>query len=494
MRGDAITKSAVTSARWLAAIVFFACAASAHAQVGLERFERQLEQINRDVRLSIEPTIPTDQRTLLEYGGYLSFSFMSIDEVDQSTHILRQTDFNAYARVSIDQVHEVFVRVLSRYRDFNTGDSFDGTGDDWVEPQLERATYKFDLAKARAAYEGQTSKFNFVVQGGRQLVHWANGLALSQDLDGALFTVSYDKLSLLGLAGITRESNFDIDSSRPGYDGDTKRGFFGGMLRYQVTPEHRPYVYGLVQKDYNDQDFDPNSVKDPDDPRVIPTRFHYDSYYIGAGSTGNLGDNLLYAVELVYEGGDGFSNSFDTFGDPIDQTEDDIEAFALDVRLDYLFQDANRSRASAELLLATGDDDRFTTTNTFGGNRPSTTDHAFNGFGLINTGLAFAPEVSNLVMLRGGLSTFPLPESKMFKRLQVGTNLFLFNKLDSGAPIDEATDGGGFLGFEADFFANWQVTSDLSIAMRYGVFLPGGAIAADSDARHFFYTGVTLGF
>src|SRR5690606_34410515 len=118
--------------------------------------------------------------------------------------------------------------------------------------------------------------------------------------------------------------------------------------------------------------------------------------------------------------GDTLSSPFDneTFI-PGAQTRDDIEAWAMDAYLDYQFGDVNRTRVNIELVVASGDDDRLHSTNTFGGNQPGTTDHGFNAFGLINTGLAFNPNVSNLIMVRTGASTFPFPGSREFDRLQV---------------------------------------------------------------------------
>jgi hypothetical protein len=113
---------------------------------------------------------------------------------------------------------------------------------------------------------------------------------------------------------------------------------------------------------------------------------------------------------------------------------------------------------------------------------------------LINTGLAFNPNVSNLLMFRLGISTFPAPSSEMFRRLQVGINLFIFNKLNRNAPIDELTTADTFLGIEPDIFATWQVNSDVTISMRYGVFFPGAAIISDDEPRHFFFSGVTIAF
>ena len=45
---------------------------------------------------------------------------------------------------------------------------------------------------------------------------------------------------------------------------------------------------------------------------LITTRYNYNSYYFGFGSTGGLTDRLLYGVEAVYEGGTSLSNSFDS--------------------------------------------------------------------------------------------------------------------------------------------------------------------------------------
>ena len=64
----------------------------------------------------------------------------------------------------------------------------------------------------------------------------------------------------------------------------------------------------------------------------------------------------------------------------------------------------------------------------------------------------------------------------------------------NSGPIDEPTSDDRFLGFETDFYANWQVSSDIAVVLRYGVFFPGEAIETDSDARHLFYAGVTYAF
>jgi hypothetical protein len=465
-------------------------ALTSDAQTSVERFNRQLEQIQRDTALRADPTVPVDQRTLVDFGGYYSFDYILVEDLNRNTHVLRQSDLVGYARVNVDGAHEFFARGLAQYQDFAPGDSFDGEGSG-AHFQLDRAFYRFDLQKYRAAYEGALTDDNLVFQGGRQLIYWANGLVISQVLDGVLLDVTWGGLSLQLIGGVTPvQHTVDFDSSRPHFDDHTSRGFYGAMLSYPITPKHRPYAYVLFQQDYNHDE--------TRETGVFRTRFDYNTWYAGAGATGSSTDRLLYGVEFAYEGGRGLSNSFSTNGGPIgpiDQTYETVSAWAGDVRLDYVFADPRRSRLSAELILASGDDDRLHTSNTFGGNKTGSTDHAFNAFGLLNTGLAFAPTVSNMLALRVGASTFPLPEHAAFRRLQVGADFFVFNKLNEHATIDEGTlDEGRYLGVEPDIFLNWQITSDVTLALRYGVFFPNADVVVSGETRQFFFAGVTFAF
>jgi len=193
---------------------------------------------------------------------------------------------------------------------------------------------------------------------------------------------------------------------------------------------------------------------------------------------------------------DQYALAFDANGNPtqIAQTLDSIEAYAMDFQLDYLLGDNRQTRFSFETILASGDSDRLQTSNTIGGNLPGSKDRAFNAFGLLNTGLAFGPSVSNLWSMRVGASTFPFPDIAAFRRLQLGTDFFVFQKLNANAPIDEATSDSPFLGVEPDVYLNWQITSDVALSVRYGAFFPGDSIENDGKIRQFLYTGVTIAF
>jgi hypothetical protein len=462
---------------------------SAAAQTSVERFNRQLEQIQRETTLQADTNVPVDQRTLVDYGGYFTGSYLTVEDFNRDTHVLREADLVGYARVNIDGAHEFFVRGIARYRDFNDQDSFDGEGDQ-AHFFLDRAYYRFDLQRSVEAYEGRRIDQDVTLQAGRQLVYWGSGLTLSQVLDGAVVELRTGTLSLQFLGGITAiHDTVDFDSSRPHFDDHTRRGFYGAQLSWQLSPSHRPYAYVLFQQDYNHSEVRTTGI--------FQTHFDYDTWYAGVGSTGSLTDQLLYTAEFVYEGGRGLTNSFSATGGgiaPIPQVYDDVSAWAGDARLDYVFADPRHPRLSAEFIIASGDDDRLHTSNTFGGNKPGTKDRAFNAFGLLNTGLAFAPSVSNLMALRTGGSIFPVPDSAQFKRLQIGADFFVFGKVDRNAPIDEGTLEGRFLGVEPDIFINWQISSDVTLALRYGVFFPNSDVVVSGDTRQFFYAGLTFAF
>jgi hypothetical protein len=475
-----------------AGVALAASAAAARGQVeqqaSLDRFERQLEQIQRDSRVRADLSIPAADRATLDYGGYLTYSFLSVDDPAAKSHVLRRAELVGYGRLNFDGAHELYVRGRTVYDDYNRGDSFDGRGDDWESPYLERFHYKFDLQRSLAAYNATAVDWNLVLQGGRQLVTWGNGLTLSEVVDGGIASARYGPFTLDVVAGVTYDDDVDFDITRPDFRNDTHRGLYGGMLGFEPKTGQRVYAYGLVQRDYNGAE----KLTASD----VTTRFDYNSFYLGLGASGSIGDDLLYGVELVYEGGDTLSSSVDpATGGQVPQTRNDINAVAFDGKLDYLLADRGRTRLSGEVILATGDRDRQVTSGTLGGNLAGTNDHAFNALGLLNTGLAFAPAVSNVAIVRVGASTFPVADGPAWaKQLQVGADVLLFNKFYRNAPLDEPTSADRYLGTEADLYVNWQVTSDVTLAVRYGAFVPGAGVDGQSDLRQFFFAGLTYAF
>ncbi len=104
-------------------------------------------------------------------------------------------------------------------------------------------------------------------------------------------------------------------------------------------------------------------------------------------------------------------------------------------------------------------------------------------FGYIDTGLSLAPRLSNLQMIKFGLSMTP---SEFVKKRNVSLNatFFLFRKDKKEAEISDnrAVKQHRNIGKELDISVVWNVFSDLNVSVDYGRFYPGGAYYYD-EAR-----------
>lgn len=490
--------------RPIAFILAFAVAVAAAAQPS-GSLDRRLDDFRKQTRVKVDRAAPVDERVYVDGGAFAAINHLSLDDSGLENHVLRQYDLTGYGRLSLDGgVADLFIRGRASFRNFNEGDVFgDSDNNDWDEV-LERGFVRFDVSRFLGAYRGEEPPISLRFKVGRDFNYWANGLVLAQTLDGLVLDLDSSAFQLQLLAAATApDAVVDIDTSRPDFNTETHRLFFGGMGTLKLQ-DHRPFFYVLTQRDRNNDRLTLTSPAIPDlggtgEPETIQTRYDYNSVYVGLGSSGPITQHLAYSVELVGEFGSTLSNSFDIIptdgGARIvqaDQERDNIEAYALDISLDYAPPVRYRPRLSLEALIATGDDDRGHPTNTFDGNTAGTTDRSFNAFGLINTGLAFAPEPTNLLMLRAGASAYPFASLGYLEQLQVGVDLYAFGKYDPDAAIAEPTTGDRYLGFEPDIFLNWQMTSDISLAIRYGIFFPGDAIENDERPRQFFFAGLTF--
>jgi len=457
-------------------------AAAAPAQEQERRLERAFRQSERMDRLRLDSSLNLSERALLDVGGYFTYTFLNLDDANGDSRRLNQYDTTLYARASIDEVHNFFFRSSFRYRDFSPGDSFDGRGDSWAEPFVDRYWYELDLT-------GSDGPVGFDLRIGRQFVDWGAGLALSEQLiaarPGFVWGTGW-RFVAEGLAGVTPpdESIIDFDSSRSEFNRRTLRGFYGGLFRATSPTNQSFYAYGLYMADYNSDDGVARFGI------LSPVDFQYDAVYLGVGVDGSLGPNLLYLGEFVYETG---KSQSDPLRDPV-QFAEDISAFAARAQLTYQFHDRGLTRLQVETLLASGDGDRILPSETVAGNLAGTKDHSFNSLGFANTGLAFATSLNNLMSLRVGASTFPLRTVNGFERMQVGADVLVFGKFNQDAPIDEDTLDKNFLGTELDLYANYRVTSDFALGVRYGVFFPSDAIVQNPHTRHFVLLSATLSF
>lgn len=164
--------------------------------------------------------------------------------------------------------------------------------------------------------------------------------------------------------------------------------------------------------------------------------------------------------------------------------------------LEYLWNTQTRPRFMVEYLFGSGDADRSgSATATVGGNREGTTDHAFNTFGYRDTGIAFAPDLSNLSIYAAGAAFQPLEHIAAFRKMTVGTKAFFYQKAEPRGALSDPTGTGhsSWVGWEWDAYCDWRLTSDFSWTIRYGAFFPGEAFT-DQTCRQFLFTAITFSF
>lgn len=487
-------KRARASAEWtLATIILFPPTGLAQDPQAYERLQRTLDDLERSRQVGAADLHLAESARLL-IGGYTTFGFAASDDSSGSTRILRQSDTKLWSHFVMGG-HEAYGRLRFNYLDFNSGDSFDGRGDNLEEPIGDRYWYRFDYRTNHLVETGERTDENVWFQVGRQFVNWGSSLALSEDLYAALAAVELHHLEVKGLIGLTPSTGpVDFDSSRPGFDTDVDRRFMGLMFTYTGFDEHRPYFFVLDQSDRNDRDRRTIFILGT----PYPTRYKYDSLYLGFGSSGQLTTETYYQAEFIHQSGHSLSTSIAPSGVPVGQTSEPIDAWGAMGRLIYSprWGRPNAVRFDFEILLASGDDDRQHTSNTFGGNRSGTGDHAFNALGYANTGLVLGPRFSNLFSVRLGASTMPWRGQGIFDKLRLGVDAYLLHKLNADAPVNFTTvPGERFLGGELDFFLDWQIASDVSLDVRYGVFVPSDAMPdGNDDVRHFLYAGLNYAF
>jgi hypothetical protein len=177
------------------------------------------------------------------------------------------------------------------------------------------------------------------------------------------------------------------------------------------------------------------------------------------------------------------------------QTQENIDAWAGILNMVYLLRDNQGTRLEATLGFGTGDSDRASSSGTIGGNWPGTHDNSFNSLGYINTGLALAPSMTNLLMARVGASTGIPINPRRPDDFRIGTDFFVFGKTTANAPISAPSTANRYVGWECDLWLDWRVTSDVSFNLRYGLFVPNGGNPAPIDQiRQFLYGGISYAF
>lgn len=439
--------------------------------------ERQ-RALTRENDEYVQSQLPISQRLRVDYGGWVNNYFFLFDDGFNSSRTLRQYELRLWASLSADRgIHTGYVRGRGTYLDWNHGDSFTPNEDDFDGFNLERGWYEFDFAKALRVYEKNQAPYELKVKLGRDLVNAGTGYAISLPLDHVQVKGELAQFETTFLYGRTPSSTPNIDRSRPVAD-HSDRDFWIIEERYKGWDKHEPFAYVAWQNDHTSED-----------PPQYLQNYQYDSAYIGFGSTGELIQNLRYGSEWVIERGSSYGNKRYLH-------TDEIKSWGFDHRLDYYFRHKTKPVLSAEYMFASGDANRLgSPTDAVGGNQNDYVDRSFSGFGFRDTGLSFAPRLSNIHIWRVGGAFRPLPDVEAAKELELGADYYLYYKNKSIAAVSDvlADQQSGYLGWEMDYYANYRIFNDLSWTVRFGTFFPGASFS-DQTTRTFLLTGVTWSF
>jgi hypothetical protein len=472
----------------------------AHAQAdpGLIAANRQLEIVTRLEQELQDQTMAhrrkmaqgqtINERLTLDVGGSFRFGLASLDEPSGSSRTLRQYETNLYVLSKFDGGHTFFGNLRFLYNDWNTGDSRDSDG--LFFPYGNRYWYELDTRALSMYQTGVADDVNLNIRVGRQFINWNSGLAFSNDMYAFLGSISYEQFKFTGLFGQTARSGlYDFDVSRPEYDQNTDRVYWGLKLEANLMPEFQPFVSYLVQRDHNDDETVRTFFGDID--------FNYDSEYLSFGAAGTIGPQLTYAIEAVHETG----HTLSTFGfnfanfTPEPQTRNPIDAWAGSLTAAWAFRNDTNALVDMTLAMGTGDGNRIVSNGTIGGDALHSTDRAFNSLGYINTGLALAPQIANLRMLRIGGSTAINIDPQRPNTLRGGVDVFFLQKNNKEYVSSVPTTNKRNLGWEMDWKLDWQLMSDVTFNFRYGVFFPGDGLPEGiDDIRHFVYGAVSYAF
>jgi hypothetical protein len=436
---------------------------------------------DEQLRVRLDQQAPDAREMGLDAGGWFNFAFFNYkDGVADVERTLRQYELRLWGRMNLQGVHKAYVRGFLGWNDWNFGTNPDlpnAGGDEFRHSRLERAWYQFDLGRLQELDSGKTPELGLKTRVGRDYMEFGTGLVMAMPVDMVRIDLTTKDWELMAMLGKTIENSRNIDDSSLVYD-HQRRCMWGVQFRYTALDQHRPFVYFL-------NNHDRTSPESPD-----PTqKYGYSTRYVGMGSEGKLLlPNLRYLTEIAGEFGETYSNGCIA-------GKDRVCAMIYDAALEYYFQTDMHPKLTAEYLYASGDRYLATSaTSTVGGNLMGTRDNAFNAFGFRDTGLAAAPKMSNLNLYSLGGGFFPLEKMELFRKMEIGTKVFFYQKPSTG-PISDtsATKDHRWVGWEWDVYCDWRITSDVIWTIRYGNFFPGSAYP-DRDCRGFLYTAVTFSF
>jgi len=436
------------------------------AELNNKRIEEEKRQYLKKSELAI---LQNEHRLSFDWGGLLNYRYDDYNEDDNDSSIrdfynyTNSVDVRLWFRAvlaappeaSKENKHSLYVRIKDLYIDRRPEDTAGGADHDG--PHLDYAFLTLDY---RPAW----------IIAGRYYFSAGDGIAYSDVHDGLAFFFYPEDWQLKTFLSFSQPNEYNIDTSIPGYEDNSRRFFSGAELTYRGAENHQLYTYLVIQRD--------NSKEEPEDP---DHDYDYNSEYLGFGAKGKLVDIFRFKAELIYETGKSRIYS--------SGVKSDINARAADLKVFYDLETYSEPVIYAEYAFGSGDSERASVTDAQGGNL-SGKDNNFLYFGYIDTGYALAPQLSNLHFFRIGFSFKPFKQYKLFRQGELKLDYFKFykDKKSGGIYDPDATEAFRDIGDEIDAAFIWQVFSDLNITLQYGHFIPGKAYAAPANDNEDYFS------
>lgn len=361
-------------------------------------------------------------------------------------------------------IKDSYMNVLSK-----KGDTYENTKTDNT----------IDLDQAFISMTGMEGAVK--ISAGRKYYSIGTGLVLNGRGDGAELdcTASIISINLIGLyTGYMSKDNNPYKLTDKDLSDGAERLFSGGVIS-TAAGNQQIYFFGLVQMDR------------PKKKDTVQEK--YNSQYFGAGINGAVLKDISYYAESVFESGE--SHITKVSGNE----KSKIAAYAFNTGLSYFIPVVLNPTLNFQYAFGSGDSSRkdYTTGNRKESDDANGYDKGFISFGTFSGGYALKPVLSNIHIIRAGITCLPfsLTDSAYLKKMSLGTKYSYYLKDKKSSPInngiDDATENESFIGQGIDISLRWQIFYDASFYLNYGLFLPGDAYK-NTDPHNFIMAGINL--
>lgn len=476
----------------LFSIFFFLFSQTALAQTTPQSQNAQLQQerqlIEEETIISLKKTEELSEERkkkgkiyAFDYGGWITSYYWNLHNLDNNsgrdewTSDIFLQDLRVWVRAELYRTISSYFRLELYQLEKETSIDYTGTTDGLYGPKIDMLYLKADLMP----------RFKIPAEAtiGRQYFKLGRGITYSDVHDGVLAkgNIGPDWI-VQGFVSRNKPHDHNLDYSAPNYKRDHRRIFLGNEIAYKGIENHVIYAYSLFQRDL--------SQEQPEDG---VQNYHYNSQYYGLGASGMPANRLKYWVEIIKENGHSYTDARRLY-----HRKSSIDAWAYNAGTKYSFDSPIAPILELETAYGSGDRDRRSVTNAFGGNIFKD-DNNFSYYGSYYAGYAFAPRLSNLFIHKAAFSLQPLKSLKIehVDNIAIGAKYYLYHKDRSAGGIydTEATIKKKFVGQEVDLYFYWKMYHNLYYSMRYGIFFPGTAYPDETDDwSRYFLARLTMTF